>query len=506
LPCCLCHGDHDSHLLVHCQRCQHPRHTYCEGLDSTALDQEWHCIGCTAALAAEQAQQRRGRGRPRSEVGVDKRQKLELSVTVGRKGRDIPMHMWHTFSEWLRTKCMAGVAALERGDALDHLHIQVRAQRSMCMLTLPSAAARRARLLALFHIPACAPCSHSRHHLQPWHACHLQPDKPVLHHHHVLLPHARSFAAECSTSGTPGSTHASLPACTTAVHCHHLFQIRTAMQRQLPAALAKRSLHVAVIWSVFWGHSTHGTRPTQRCCVAPSVPLLTLHAAASAVCSPLCPCPPQAVVRIHATCAQAVTSAIKEAVGTSTDLVVASKYLTGQGVHCWKGMLGYVTKQHREDHYQVEKHNVSDAAIEEGQAFYALNAASAGVKGKKPLNPTSLVQVRTMGHWYVRCRVRRCIWVSRDRPPNCRFSCSHTPACLAATMPRVCGRIILHLGACWQPHGSFTCSQSHLHAALFCSRADGRRPCTSAVHCGLSCSPTATLFPPAITVMHVNLV
>lgn len=129
----------------------------------------------------------------------------------------------------------------------------------------------------------------------------------------------------------------------------------------------------------------------------------TPAAAAVADASPLDALPNlQAILRIHATCAQAVTSAIKAAIGTSTDLVVASKYLTGQGVHCWKGMLGYVTKQHQEDHYQVEKHNVSDAAIKEGQDFYALNAASAGVKGKKPLNPTSVVQVRQRIHcWCV---------------------------------------------------------------------------------------------------------
>ena len=132
--------------------------------------------------------------------------------------------------------------------------------------------------------------------------------------------------------------------------------------------------------------------------------------------------------------------------GTTTDLVVASKYLTGQGVHCWKGMLGYVTKQHREDHYQVEKHNVSGAAIEEGQAFYALNAASAGVKGKKPLNPTSLVQVRTMGHWHVRCRVRRCIWVSLDRPPIVASAASTNQPALRPPCPLYVGRLYCSSG------------------------------------------------------------
>lgn len=141
-------------------------------------------------------------------------------------------------------------------------------------------------------------------------------------------------------------------------------------------------------------------------------------------------------MRIHATCAQAVTSAIKAAIGTSTDLVVASKYLTGQGVHCWKGMLGYVTKQHQEDHYQLEKHNVSDAAIQEGHDFYALNAASAGVKGKKPLNPTSVVQVRLLDPCFVQ--------LQRHIPDRCAC-CSILPASVKLAPPFV----MLPFGACW---------------------------------------------------------
>lgn len=101
----------------------------------------------------------------------------------------------------------------------------------------------------------------------------------------------------------------------------------------------------------------------------------------------------QAVVRIFATSAAAVTQMIKAYMGDDS-LLPSSKLLRNQGVHTWRGMLGYVQKQRNEPHYRLEVHNVSDEQLQAGINFYSVNAASAATKGKKPLSPTSIIQVR----------------------------------------------------------------------------------------------------------------
>lgn len=75
------------------------------------------------------------------------------------------------------------------------------------------------------------------------------------------------------------------------------------------------------------------------------------------------------------------------------NLVVSCKQLRNQGVHTWRGLLGYVEKQRSEGHYTLETHNVSDAELQAGIDFYALHAQTAAVKGRKPLCPTSIIAV-----------------------------------------------------------------------------------------------------------------
>lgn len=121
--CDLCHGGNDPAQLLTCTGCGLQRHIYCEGVRPENQNTPWRCLLCVGRERLSNANGKRGRP-PTSASRADKRTVLELSITVSRKGRDVSVHAFLQFAEWMRTHCMAGAASVERGDALQHQHIQ----------------------------------------------------------------------------------------------------------------------------------------------------------------------------------------------------------------------------------------------------------------------------------------------------------------------------------------------------------------------------------------------
>jgi hypothetical protein len=147
-------------------------------------------------------------------------------------------------------------------------------------------------------------------------------------------------------------------------------------------------------------------------------------------------------------------------------------------------MLGYVTKQRNEDHYRVAVHTVSDDDLTAGQEFYATNSAAAGVKGKKPLNPTSLVQVRLCNHApSVPLRNRRhdVYWYFLLPTLACGSVIAHNAPCTYEA--------VISLSSPLQCYASLLAAVVHVHAAL--------------MH-GLQSTPATTLVVFAVHACHVH--
>ena len=120
--CSICDGGHDQNQLLTCSECSIQYHTYCLAIPADLLNDLWLCTTCALLLRTRKAGKKRGRP---PTAKPDKRSLLELSVTVARKGRDIPQYILPQFTEWMRTNCSAGAVSRERGDALEHAHLQV---------------------------------------------------------------------------------------------------------------------------------------------------------------------------------------------------------------------------------------------------------------------------------------------------------------------------------------------------------------------------------------------